>query len=402
MADQLARNVTVAFKAQPVLGVPATGAGASIFRYNSGGGLSLTKNRVRSNESRNDGQSTLGRHGSRSVAGSYPADATLGTFDALIEAVVRGTWSPTLTITSASPGGVSSLATTANTINGPAGSNLFTAGVRVGDIIRLGGLPDVSNNNRNLRATGGAGNVITVAETLVANAALTTTFTITRPKKLIQPAVPVRRLFTFEEIEDDLDASTLFPDCRVSSCKVTLAADGMVMLEFGIVGRDASVLEGAASPNFTAPIATATLGLVAVDASIRLGATSIASLTSCDFTMDLRAGTTPVVGANTSPDVYDNNMGPIAGSLSAIRRDMTLLKSFIAEDQLSLHLLLVEPDSEPKDFLSFYLPLLTLDGNTKNFGADGPLIQTVPFEAGKLLSSTNGDLTMVQIQSTAA
>jgi hypothetical protein len=398
--DQTARNVSVDFKAQPTLGTPATGAGAKRFRFNGTGGLALTKSKIRSNENRSDGQSTLGRHGPRSVAGSYPADATLGTFDELTEAVVRGTWSAPLVITEATAG-LTSVTTVADGIVASAGS-WITAGLRKGDVIRPTGLPDAANNSRNLRIVELTALKITTAETLTVNATPDSAFTITRPKKLVNPAVPVRRLFTFEERENDIDASALFPDCRVSSLKVTLSPDGMVLLEFGIVGRDMQVLEGAASPNFTDPTETSTLGLVAVDASIRLGSTTLASLTACEFTMDLGASTMAVLGSPLSQDVYDNNMRPIAGSLSAIRSDMTLLKSFLAEDQLGLHLLLVEPDSEPKDFLSFYLPLLTLDGNTKNFGADGPLIQTVPFEAGKLLSSTNGDLTMVHIQSSAA
>lgn len=400
MADQTGRNVGVYFMAQPTLGTPVSGAGASVFRFNGSGGLALSKNKVRSNESRNDGQSTLGRHGSRSVAGTYPADATLGTFDELFQALVRGTWSAVLTITEATAG-LTSITTTTNTIVASAGS-FITAGLRKGDVFRLTNHSTPANNSKNLRIVDLTATTITLpAGSLTANAVADTSFTITRPKKLFNPASPTRRLFTFEEREEDQDASSLFPDCRVSSCHVTLAPDGMVTFEFGIVGRDMQVLEGAASPNFTSPTQTVTIGLVAADASILLGTTAVVNLTALDFTMDLSASTTPVLGALTSPDVYDNNMRPITGTISGIRSDMTLLKSFLNEDQLSLHMLLVEPDSEPKDFMSFYLPLLTVDGNTKNFGADGPLIQTAPFEAGKLLSGTNADLAMVCIQSTA-
>jgi hypothetical protein len=217
MPDQTGRNVSVAFMAQPTLGTPVSGAGATYFRSSATGGLALSKNKVRSNEIRSDGQSTLGRHGSRSVSGSYPADATLGTHDALFEALVRGTWAAPLVITEATAG-LTSITTTTNTIVAAAGS-WITAGLRKGDVFRLTNHSTAANNNKNLRIVDLTASTITLpAGSLTLNAVADTSFTITRPKKLVNPAIPTRRLFTFEEREEDQDASSLFPDCRVSSC----------------------------------------------------------------------------------------------------------------------------------------------------------------------------------------
>lgn len=402
MPDQSARSISVAFKEQGALGTPATGAGASAFRYTGGGGLALSKNKLRSGESRSDGLSTIGRHGHRSVAGGYNAALSLGTFDALLQAIMRGTWSAALTITEATAG-LTSITTTANTIVASAGS-WITAGLRVGDVIRLSGHSTAANNDRNLRIVGLTATVITVAETLTANATGDTTFTITRPKKLINPALPVNRYFTFEEREEDIDASLLFPDCMVSSLRLTMTPEGEVALEFGLVGRDMQVLEGAASPNFTTPATTATVGLVAADASVRLGNQTIASLTAFDLSLNLGVTTQPVIGSLVPRGPYAGNLQPITGSISAIREDMELVKKYLNEEQLSLHFLLVEPDSEPKDFLSVYLPLLTFDGNTKNLGNDGAYIQTIPYEAGKQLNAAGNvnDLTMIAFQTSAA
>lgn len=399
MPDQTGRNISIAFKAQPTLGVPATGAGASVFRYSGGSGLNLRKNKIRSSESRSDGQSTLGRHGHRSVEGGYNAPLSLGTFDALLEAIVRGTFDAPLSITNTQ---MTSITTTANTIVA-AGGSWITQGLRIGDVIRLTGHAQAANNGKNLRIVGLTATVITVAETLVADATADSTFTITRPKKVINPAIPVRRLFTFEERYEDLDSSELFPDVRVSSLRIRMPAEGEVSLEFGLVGRDMQVLEGAASPNFTSPTPTASLGLVAADASIRLGSQVITTITALDFALNLNATTQPVIGSMLSRDVYDGNLQPITGTFSAIRDDMEMLKKYLNEEQLALHLLLVEPESEPKDFISVVLPLLTLDGNTKNLGQDGPLIQSIPFEAGKQTNAGGGinDQTMIAIQSSA-
>lgn len=402
MPDQTGRNITVAYKAQPVLGTPATGAGATVFRYSGGAGLSLSKNKIRSSESRNDGMSTLGRHGHRSVAGGYNNAVSLGTFDPLFAGIMRGAWSAPLVVTQATAG-LTSITTVADGIVASAGS-FITAGFKVGDVVRLTDHSTVANNNRNLRLVGVSALKLTTAETLTVNAVADTTFTITRPKKLVNPAAPIRQLFTFEEYEQDLDASNLFPDVRVASLRLRLGAENELMSEFGLVGRDQQVLEGAAAPNFTSPAQTASIGLVAADASIRLGAQTLATLTAFDIAFNNNARTHPVAGSLVSRDVYEGNLAPLTGTISCIREDMELLKKFIAEEQLSLHLLFAEPDAEPKDFFSLYVPLLTLDGNTKNLGQDGPLIQSIPFEAGVQLNSAGGvnDVTMAAFQSSAA
>lgn len=400
MPDQTGRNIVVAYKAQPTLGVAATGAGATVFRYSGGSGLSLRKGKLRSSESRSDGQSTIGRHGHRSTEGSYNNPVSLGTFDPLFAAIMRGTWDAPLVITQATAG-LSSITTVADGIVAAAGSFL-TAGIRKGDVFRLSNHATAANNNRNLRAVDVTALKITTAETLVVNAVADSDFSITRPKKLINPAVPVRQLFTFEEYEQDQDAASLFPDVRASSLRLRLGPENELMAEFGFVGRDMQILEGAAAPNFTNPVQSATIGLSAADASIRLGAQTVVNLTAFDIAFNLNARTQPVIGALVSPDVYEGNLAPLTGTISGIRSDMELLKKFVNEEQLSLHLLFVEPDAEPKDFISLFLPLMTFDGNTKPLGQDGPLIQTIPFEAGKNLVSGNTDLTMAAFQSSAA
>src|SRR5690606_23427256 len=110
----------------------------------------------------------MARHGQRQVAGDYPADLTLETFDPLFEAIVRGTFDEKLEITQAtgSPP-LTSVTTTANTIVAASGS-FIAAGLRVGDVIRLSGFQDAENNGRNIRITGLTANTITTPDILKA------------------------------------------------------------------------------------------------------------------------------------------------------------------------------------------------------------------------------------------
>jgi hypothetical protein len=151
---QTQSNSIVAYKAQSGLGVPATGAGASILRVAGGSGGSLTKAATESNEVRYDGMRTRGRHGIQKTVGAWSAEGSIGSFDSIIEAIMRDTWSSAdLTITE-STGGLLSIVTATGVGGGTitaAGGSWITAGLRVGDIIRISGHSDPLNNGKNLR-----------------------------------------------------------------------------------------------------------------------------------------------------------------------------------------------------------------------------------------------------------
>src|SRR3989304_3666819 len=78
------------------------------------------------------------------------------------------------------------------------------------------------------------------------------------------------------------------------------------------------------------------------------------------------------------PDVFTGQMA-VSMNLTALRKDLTYLSDFIAETVYSLHILAVENESEPKDFLSIYVPNFTLGSNTRSSPskAGGPLTETI-------------------------
>jgi hypothetical protein len=404
MPSQTGRNVLVAFKAETTFNTPPVVlTGAKRFRPNPGGGLKLQLAEIAPNEVRNDGMTSMPRLGSRSVSGGYAGDLSVGTFDDLIEAALRGTWVATVAITQATTLGGSaaatSITTTANTIVAAAGS-WITQGVRVGDVVRLTGHSTVANNNRNLRVTGVTALVITVAETIVLDATPDASFTLTISKKITQPTVPVRRSFTFEEYEQDVDLTEQGTGVRVSSMKISGQPDGMCIIEFGLVGADLNPLTTGTSPFYTSPTLTSTIALTLVDATIRFGGADIAVLTAFEVMYDLTAKTLPVIGSVVTPDVFENP-SVVKGSISGVRSDMTNLTRFKAETELELQVLAVEPESEPKDFVSIFLPRIKLTGVDKAFGSDGAMIEALPFTAGPKENTTGYDTTMIAITTSA-
>lgn len=399
MAYQSGRNVAVSYAPEVTFGEKAANTPSKAFRPNSGG-LTLAKEPIRSNEVRKDGMTTRGRHGSRSVTGSYAGDLSVGTFDDLIEAAFRGTFAPALTLTEATgPLSSATLSVTANTIVASAGS-WITAGLRVGDVIRLGAGFASANQNRNVRITGLTATTLTTAETLTVEAGPIAAYSLTRPKKLTQGVVA--RSFSFEEHEIDIDGSELFKGVRVGSVQVQLQPNGMAILTFGLVGQDMEVLTGADAPYFTAPTETVTIGLTAVEAKVRLGDDDVMDVSSVDFTINLNASGVPVVGSVLTPDVF-TNLATVEGTITALKQDVARSQQFLNEEELSLHLLFEEHESGAADFCSFFLGNLTLASATKGeIGQDNARTQSFTILTGVDERGGAFDRTIVKYQTSAA
>jgi hypothetical protein len=91
----------------------------------------------------------------------------------------------------------------------------------------------------------------------------------------------------------------------------------------------------------------------------------------------------------------------LSGTFSAMRMDLTNLTKFTSETELELHLLLVEPMSEPKNCLSIFIPRLKLTGTTAPFGSDGAMIESLPWMAADKGVVTGYDATMIAFSTSA-
>lgn len=395
MAYQSGRNIRVAFKEEPAFGVLPSDTGAQVFRINSGG-LNLAKEPINSNELRADGMSTRGRHGSRSVTGSYVADLSVGTFDDLIEAVFRGTFGAALEL---DEGDFTSITTGANTIVLASGSPI-ALGMRIGDIIRLTDHASAGNNARNLRITGLNATTITVGDTLTVNAVPDTDVSISRPKTLVQGVTA--RSFACEEYEADIDGTEIFTGCRFGSMQLQLQPNGMTTLTFGVVGQDMDAVDGASAPYFTSPTKTTSIGLTAVEAKIMLGGVDVLDVTSIDMTLQLNASGVPVVGSVLTPEVFTNS-AQITLSVTALKKDIERVQQYLNEDQLSLLLVFEENETGAADFCSFYLPNITLASATKSeLGQDNGRTVTFTCLVGAMDTGGANDVTMIKYQTSAA
>jgi hypothetical protein len=397
MPLQSGKNVSVAYKVQSGLGTPATGASGEQLPLVPSSGLRLSKTPIESPEVRSDGMTTIPRHGSRSVTGELGGVLRVGALDTLFEALFRSTWVASATITQAT---MTSITTTTNTIVAAAGS-WITQGVRVGDVVTLADHSTVANNNKRLAVTNVTASTITVpAGSLTLNASPDTTFSLTRHKRLAMGTT--ERYFSFDEYHADIDQSEYATDCKIGSVNLSMQADGTVVANFGIVGRDLAARTTGDSPILTSPTAYDTANLVATDAIILKDGVAITTLTGLDLTIDMAPQTQAVVGSVVSPDVFSNN-ARVTGTISALREDLTWLANFADEDFPSLMLVFKEPEADPYDFHAVYIPYFTLtESPSASLGGDGPMISTMSFAAGKRPVATGFVETMVQMSSSAA
>lgn len=404
MPLQSGKGLLVAAKVEATFNTAPGASGATVIRL-TGGGLRLMKEAIQSNEIRSDGQTAISRHGSRRVEGSYAGELSLGGFDMLLEAVMRATINTSISATATGAGAFIDLTVNAtNQMTRTGAGSFITDGFRAGDVIRLTNYVQAADNNINLRIKTVTATVITVYGTPLVTGAADTACTITRLKKLTRPATPVKRTFYIDQYNQDLDLSEAFGGCRFISMKIVGSPNGMATVEFGVLGASVTPLASGASPYYTTPTMPTGQPLVFTDSLIALGVpgagADIAIGTAFELNLVIAAKTEPVIGSSFTPDVFDND-ARLSGSISLIRQDLTYLTGFSAETEYDLHILLTEPESEPKDYIALYVPRLKLMGLETAIGGDGAMIETLPWTAGMKEGVAGYDDTMLTISTSS-
>ncbi len=401
MAPQTGKNIIVAYKVEATLDVAPGASGAEQLRLNASPGLGIRKEAIRSNEVRSDLLSTRPRHGSRMVDGSYSGEVSVGTYDTIFEALMRAS-SVAAVVVTALTASLAEIITGSQTIEATTtgAGGWAAAGIRVGDVFRLTG-QNAANNNLTLRAKSMTTHTLTVhGSPLTIDASGETAFVITIGKKLSNPATAVRRSFYIDEYNTDFDQSESFGGCRFTGFGLTGSPNGMAELNLSVLGMSVTAQATGSSPFFTSPTQFTTDPLVFADAKISLGGNEITVATAVELNYEITAETLPVVGASVTPDVFDND-ARLSGSLTLLREDLTLLTNFLDEDELELHVMLEEPGTVPNGYIGFYVPKLVLMNLEAPLGADGAMVQTIPWEAGVRTSATGFDQTLLTITTAA-
>jgi hypothetical protein len=401
MAYQTGKNIQVSFKKQTNLGTIAPGgAGATGLRISPSAGLRLQKATINSNEVRRDGQTTRGRHGTRTVpASTYETELPVGALDAILEMAMRSTWTAAQVIDETD---VTSITTTTDTIVAASGSWLLL-GIRRGDVIRLANHAETANNNKWFRVLGVTATTLTLpADSLVADGDADFEFELTVAKTLVNGPTPIESYITIDEYNIDTDVSYVATDCKISQIQITANPDANIVVSITVLGLDLQARATGDSPYFTDPVYTTALPLVMADGIIRINGVDYGDLTAFQFTWNLGGQAPSVLGPN-AVDVFLAN-AVLTGSLTAMRNGALFFNAFRDETQIEFFVFCEEAEgvAEPRPFISFYLGNGVFDGNDGPIGGEGPLLETIPFRGGKDEAGGDRALTTMKISTSAA
>lgn len=385
---------------------PGTGSAKIIRRVAST--LNLTKDTYQSNEIRSDRQIQDYRHGVKRVTGNISGELSPGTYFDFIEAACRGTKSSAVSLSQTdftdivSDSGASSFTVSAG--------NPVTAGLRTGDIIRLGGLATTANNKQYLVTgfSGGNNRTILVYPAPTTDAVADSSFTLTSNgasgKAIYVPSSSfVSRKFGIELNSSDVDVSQFFTECRVGGFNMQLPATGMGTIETTFMGRDMEVLSGGSAPFYSSPTDATTTGCIAaVNGLLRLGGSTVGVVTGLNIQMNLSPSADPVVGQNYVPEIFLGRAN-VTGQITAFFQDSTIINYFANETEVSVLAYLTASSASSPDAISVYLPRIKVGGADVATSGEGGQSITLPFQALKADGTTVGDnATTIRIVDTAA
>ena len=401
MTYQAAANVLVALKAETTTGVAVTTVtGAAQLRINDSPGMKLNRAVVQSEEKRSDGLKTMGRLGFKSTDGSFNSELSPGgATDILLEAVMRGTWATTTSITFAT---MTTITTGTNEVVANAGDWVGAQGIRVGDVFRLSN-HIAANDDENLMVTAVTSLTISTATNLLtADASAASTGTLTVLRKLINPATPTKRTFNVEQYDTDTDLTELFLGSKVVGINLSFQPGQMVQVTYTFIGMDRTALATGASPFFTSPSLTTSLGMIADDSSIRFNGALVTDFTGFDLDFQITAAGVPVIGSPVSPDIFDNDM-MVSGTITGLRQDFGNITLYDAETEFEVSILLEESESEPKSCLGIFIPRAKFQSLAAPAGGgDGAKVETKEVMIGPKASATGYDGTIAVFSSSEA
>jgi hypothetical protein len=404
MATNTADGYVVNFKVESVEGTAASG-GASTgerLRTLASPGLRLVRGQAQSQEVRNDANAGRVRLTGKRVEGSFNMELSQGSFDTWLEALLRSTWvaaDPAITCNNGAAF-TSFTITNQNTLTLAGTGSFLTEGVKVGDVIQLSDMSTAANNSVRATVSTVAANVVVVHGTPWTNQSADTACTLTIAKKLAQATTPTRRTFTVEQYLEDIDLTSYFVGCRVTSLRLQMAPGGIVTGTFGLVGLDRVTLATGASPYFTSPTEYTTIPLVASDASIIYNGTTVTKITGFDLQFDIATEVPEVIGSVVAPGSYDNRM-TVTGTITAITEDFASVTLFDAETEFELHVRLEEPEADPASFVHLFMPCVKITDIDRPLGGNGAITETRAVKLEPKAAATGYDAGIMTI-STAA
>jgi hypothetical protein len=387
MALGSAVNKQIAIKEEATYGTLPTASGAQVVRRVDFA-MNMGKDVYESNEIRPDLQVADMRHGVRRVSGTLNGELSPGSYQPVLQAILKRDFTALPAITGAS---------ITIAASGPlwsvtrAAGSFITDGVRVGMVVRLtAGTFNAANLNKNLFVLAMTPTVLTVAvvngTVLVAEGPIASA-TVSAPGRwtFVPSAGHTDKSFAIEEWFPDVPSCEVYSGCKFISAGLQLPPTGMATCSFGVAGQD--LKQRSTTRYFTAPTAVGTSGvLAAVNGVLRIGGATLATVTGLSFEVAANYTGDPVIGANVVPLQFPGRVR-VSGQFTAYFEDGTLRDVFADETQISLLVALSSDNTAAANFMSFAMTRVKLGSADKGDG-EGGIVRTYSFTA--LLDTSGG------------
>ncbi len=396
MAFQTGSNILVALKAESTIGVAVgSGTGAQRIRITDSPGVELKRAQIVSQEKRDDGNTSMGRLGGKSVDGSFNMEMIAGgAMNTLMAAALRATFVTSTSITFVT---LTAVTFATNAVESSAG-DFIAEGIKVGDVFTISGSDTSENNDLNKTVLAVTSGILTAPDGSFTAAATTDTAgTLVIRRKLAQSTQPVRSSYNIEQYDEDTDLSEVFLGCRCVGMQLSFQPGQMATAVFTFLGIDRNALASGASPFFTSPSVTTNLAMIADDSSIRYNGAAIATFTGFDLGFSINAAGEPVIGSFTTPDIFDNDL-EVESSITGLRQDFSNLTLFDAETEFEVSILLEAPGTTPKQCIGIFIPRTKIAAlSAPAGGGDGAKIESKTLMIGPKVVAATFDAGMVTI-----
>lgn len=384
-----------AYKLESTPNTEESGAGGTVLRRVTGT-LNLVKQEVTSAEKRDDFQEVNVNHGTRSVDWSIAGELFGGDYSPFFAALMRRNFSGVSAVTA-------DLTISSGVLSRAAGS-FIADGIRAGQIVRLSGM-DAANNDRNLRVTSVDSATALSVEAVdggdpVADNSQATGATLSVPGQVtfVPSTGHTSDTFTIERHNRGPDTSDIARGNKVGTWELSVQPDQPPSVTFSGMGIDRRTVDGADAPVLTSPAASGVgPALSAGIGFVRAGDNVVGVVTGLTMSMDLGVQNRAVAFGNTSPDIFYGRVAQVTGTLNVLRENTVLTRLFDDETEVSLEFFIEAPGTDPKEFVSIYLPRVKLN-SADDDDPDGPIVQTFNFRALKPTSGTGVELSTIMMQ----
>ena len=159
------------------------------------------------------------------------------------------------------------------------------------------------------------------------------------------------KYFTMEDAAQDISQYRLFTGMSVSTMNVSIAPNQMVTATFDMVGKGMTQAGTTGSTGGTPTASSTNAPFDSYSGTISDGGSSIAIVTSIDFSVSNSFAPTFVVGADTAQSL-EYGRAVVEGTMTVYYEDETLINKFLNETESSIEVSVDDPTgANPYTFL---------------------------------------------------